>query len=200
MLLNFPYCYLLIRITFFLRFSYCNRRYPRGNLRKSKRRDTRTVGSNNLDTSQRKTLKNGCLAIIQTLWIHLKHKWRMSPSRFDSHEDRVDNRAALRRSVRGTKLFSSRGKVVNMRNHSPPWKKKIKTAFLCFCWYPSQFFVNVYRNTTLRVFSTLRQCALCIAQPHFPSFCCYDGVTIPVSPWLCLYHLNKAPHYFAFSV
>lgn len=61
----------------------------------------------------------------------------MSPSRFDSHEDRVDNRAALRRSVRGTKLFSSRGKVVNIQNRSPPWKKLRLHSFVSVNILPS---------------------------------------------------------------
>lgn len=52
-----------------------------------------------------------------------------------------------------TKLFSSRGKVVHYE--TTLLRGKIETAFLCFCWYPTQFFVIVYRNTTLRVFPTI---------------------------------------------
>ena len=99
----------------------------------------------------------------------------MSPSRFDSHEDRVDNRAALRRSVGDTKLFSSRGKVVDIQNHSPPWKKFRLHSFVSLISYPIfRHRLSQYHTACFPNYLAMR---FCIVQPHFPSLLrwCYNS-------------------------
>lgn len=167
----------------YFRSSCCNRRHPWRNLRQSNRSDTRAIGSNDLDTSQRKTLKHDLLVIFQTLWILLKHKWRVPRSiRFHRGTELTFGRlrAILWRTSSCTAVEEA---VVDLETTLLPEKKLWLHSLFMLISYP--VFCHRLPQYHTACFPW-RNSASCIVNPQSLSFCC-NGITNPVSPRCVLY-------------